>query len=71
MATYIANNASRDTVTVTLSKAEAEALLTSASLGEDAFEATANGMTRAAYSRASDALYAATNTSARRAGFFD
>ena len=71
MATYIANNAARDTVTITLSNAEAEALLTAACLGEDSFEETANGMTRAAYHRATDALHAATNTSARRAGFFE
>jgi predicted DNA-binding transcriptional regulator YafY len=68
MATYLANTANRDVITLGLSKAEAEALL-------DAVAQTrampGNNMTRAALDRAVSALHAATNTSARRAGFFD
>lgn len=68
MATYIANNAARDTVTITLSKAEAEALLEAASRAQLPNQ---NGKTKAAFNRAISALNASTNTSARRAGFFD
>lgn len=68
MAIYIANNAARDTVTITLSRAEAEALLEAASR---AHLENLNGKTKAAFNRAISALSASTNTSARRAGFFD
>ena len=68
MAVYIANNAARDTVTITLSKAEAKALLSAAGSAEiDSM----NGMTLEALSRSVRALDASINTSARRAGFFD
>lgn len=66
MATYLANTANREMITLGLSKAEAEALL-DAVLGRTA----SNNMTRAALDRAVSALDAATNTSARRAGFFE
>ena len=69
MATYIAHNAARDTVTVTLSKAEANALLGLAAEAEVLH--TMDSRRRKAAQRAVDALSAATNTSARRAGFFD
>lgn len=71
MATYIANNAARDTVTITLSNAEAHALLDLAAEAESEGLGCANGKRRDAARRAMDALSAATNTSARRAGFFD
>lgn len=71
MASYIANNQSRDTVTIMLSKAEAEALSDLACKGFDANVVKMNGQTRAAVNRAIDALLASTNTSARRAGYFD
>lgn len=69
MASYLANNASRDSVTLILSKAEAQALheLADASKVRDRM----NGKTGSAADRAMDALFASTNTSARRAGFFD
>ncbi|CTQ67225.1 hypothetical protein [Roseibium alexandrii] len=71
MASYIANNQSRDNVTIMLSRAEAEALN---DLAGSAFDDTGhkmNGQKRAAAQRALDALGASTNTSARRAGYFD
>lgn len=71
MASYIANNQSRDTVTIMLSKAEAEALSDLACEGLDAGIVKMNGKTKAALNRAVDALFASTNTNARRAGFFD
>lgn len=71
MASYIANNQSRDTVTIMLSKAEAEALSDLACKGFDANVVKMNGKTKAAVNRAIDALLASTNTSARRAGYFD
>jgi len=71
MATYIANNAARDSVTLTLSNAEAHALLDLAAEAENEGLGCSNGKKRAAARRAMDALSAATNTSARRAGFFD
>ena len=71
MASYIANNQSRDTVTIMLSKAEAEALGNLACKGFDAGVVKMNGKTAAAVNRAIDALLASTNISARRAGYFD
>lgn len=71
MATYIANNAARDTVTITLSNAEAHALLDLASEAYGEGLCVMNSQSRKAANRAMDALSAATNTSARRAGFFD
>ena len=74
MATYIASNASRDSVTITLSRAEADALRDAAlyaELGIVEGNLPMNNRTRAAYDRAVSALAASTNTSARRAGFFD
>lgn len=71
MASYIANNQSRDNVTIMLSKAEAEALTEIAGAAFDAAEHKMNGQKRAAARRALEALDASTNTSARRAGFFD
>lgn len=76
MATYLAHNAKRDTVTLMLTRAEAEALLAAIDFAEVATDDEGtlmemNGQTRAAYKRAVSALNASTNTSARRAGFFD
>lgn len=71
MATYIAHNASRDTVTLMFSKAEAEALATLAATAYSEGLVKMNGQTKAVANRAIDALSAATNRSARRAGFFD
>ena len=71
MATYIAHSQSRETVTLMLSKAEADALATLASTAYDEGLVKMNGQTKAAANRAIDALGASTNTSARRAGFFD
>ena len=73
MASYLALNASRDTVTLMLSKAEADALRDLALYAEpDIGEGLPmNPQTRAAAERAMSALTAATNTSARRAGYFD
>lgn len=71
MASYIANNHKRDTVTIMLSRAEAEALCDLACKGYDADVVKMNGQTKAAVNRAIDALQASTNTGARRAGFFD
>jgi hypothetical protein len=73
MATYIANSASREVVTVMLSKAEADALR---DLAVHAYEEreeplTMNSSTKAAACRAMDALSASTDTRARRAGFFE
>lgn len=71
MATYIANNASRETVTIMLSNAEAHALLDLAAEAFNEGMSAMNGQRRGAAERAMDALSAATNPSARRAGFFD
>ena len=73
MASYLASNQSRDAVTIMLSRAEAEALRDLALYAEpDIGEGLPmNNQTRAAAGRALDALAASTNTSARRAGFFD
>lgn len=73
MASYLAGNMRRDTVTLMLSKAEAEALRDLALFSEPSINdgLPMNGSTMAAARRAIDALSAATNTSARRAGFFD
>lgn len=74
MASYIANNQSRDTVTIMLSKAEAEALQGLADHADRAFDEFGddrNGQTKSACARALRALDASVNTSARRAGFFD
>lgn len=71
MASYLANNAARDTVTIMLSNSEAHALM---DLAEEALQeglSTMNHQRRSAAERAISALSAATNTSARRAGFFD
>jgi DNA-binding protein YbaB len=71
MASYIANNQSRDSVTIMLSKAEAEALTDLAGSAFNDASHKMNGQKRAAAQRALDALNASTNTSARRAGYFD
>ena len=71
MATYIAHNQSRDTVTLTLSKAEANALMEVAGYAWEQGKPALNPQSRSAAGRALDALHASTNTSARRAGFFD
>jgi hypothetical protein len=71
MASYIANNQSRDNVTIMLSKAEAEALSDLAGSAFNHSNEKMNGQKRAAAQRALSALDASTNTSARRAGFFD
>lgn len=71
MATYIAHSASRETVTLMLSKAEADALMKLAGKAFSSGWVKMNGQTSAAAARAMDALSASTNTSARRAGFFD
>ena len=71
MATYIAHNQSRDTVTIMLSKAEADGLRILAEAGWENGELDINSQTERAANRALDALTASTNTSARRAGYFD
>ena len=74
MASYIASNQSRDTVTIMLSKAEADALHELSEIADRAFDHFGderNGQKRAACERALKALYASTSNSARRAGFFD
>lgn len=71
MATYLANNASRDSVTIMLSNAEAHALLDLAAEAWDEGLGAMNAQSKKAASRAIDALSAATNTSARRAGYFE
>lgn len=73
MASYLASNMRRDTVTLILSKAEAEALRDLALFAEPSINdgLAMNGSTLAAARRAVDALAASVNTSARRAGFFD
>ena len=71
MASYIANNQARDTVTVMLSKAEADALFALADAAMNAGLDDMNNQSKAAARRSMDALFAATSTSARRAGYFD
>jgi hypothetical protein len=71
VATYIAHNQSRDIVTLMLSKAEANALMEVAGHAWDKGEPDLNPQSRSAAGRALDALHASTNTSARRAGYFD
>lgn len=74
MASYIANNQNRDNVTIMLTKAEAEALHGLAEVADRAFDHFGddrNGQVKAACERALRAVDAATNTSARRAGYFD
>lgn len=73
MATYTASNDMRDTVVLVLSRAEAEALRDLAAYAEPYIgePLPMNHMRRGAAERAMSALSAATNTSARRAGFFD
>jgi hypothetical protein len=73
MASYLASNMRRDTVALILSKAEAEALRDLALFAEPSINdgLPMNSSTMAAARRAIDALSASTNTSARRAGFFD
>ncbi|EEE36911.1 hypothetical protein RKLH11_746 [Rhodobacteraceae bacterium KLH11] len=71
MASYIANTASRETVTLMLSKAEADALRRLAELAWDEGLGEMNTSTQSAARRAMDAASAATNPSARRAGYFD
>lgn len=71
MATYLAHNQSRDTVTLMLSKAEANALMEVAGHAWDQGKPELNSQSRLAAGRALDALSASTNTSARRAGYFD
>ena len=74
MASYIANNQSRDTVAIMLSKAEADALHDLSEVADRAFDHFGddrNGQKKAACERALKALYASTSRSARRAGYFD
>ena len=71
MATYIASNRSRDSVTLVLSKAEADGVARLAELAWDEGLGDLNPKTMAAADRVLKAISAATNTSARRAGFFD
>lgn len=73
MATYLAHNSRRDTVTLMLSKAEAEALRDLALFAAVSINdgLPMNSQTAAAANRAMDALSAATNKSARRAGYFE
>lgn len=73
MASYIAHGAKRELVTLMFSRAEADALRDMALYAEmDIGEGLPmNPMTRAAANRAVAALAASTNTSARRAGYFD
>ena len=73
MASYLASNMRRDTVALILSKAEAEALRDLALFAEPFINdgLPMHSSTMAAARRAIDALSASTNTSARRAGFFD
>lgn len=71
MASYIASNQSRDNVTLMLTKAEADAVTKLATMAWDAGMGNLNSASRKAAIRALDAMSAATNTSARRAGFFD
>ena len=71
MATYIAHNQARDIVTLMMSKAEAEGLRTLAEAGWENGELEINSQTEKAANRALNALSASTNTSARRAGFFE
>ena len=71
MATYIASNANRDFVTITLSKAEANALFLLAYEAETSGLGETNHQHRASAHRAMDALAASINKSARRAGWFD
>lgn len=71
MATYIALSADRETVSLMLSKAEADALRKLASHAYEACEVPMNHMTMAAADRALNALSAATNNNARRAGYFE
>lgn len=71
MASYLASNASRDTVTIMMSNSEARALL---DLAEEALRddlTDMKGQRRYAADRAIDALTCALSPSARRAGFFD
>lgn len=73
MAGYLAGNMRRDTVTLMLSKAEAEALRDLALFAEPSINdgLPMNRSTMAAARRAIGALSASINTSARWAGFFD
>lgn len=72
MASYIANNASRDSIALLLSKAEAEALRDIAHYAcDNEHLPQMNNKTKSAANRAIDAIGAATNTGARRAGFFE
>lgn len=71
MASYIAHNQKRDIVTLMLSKAEAEAVLDLAERCLSEGLVSMNGQTASAANRALSALSASTNTSARRAGYFD
>jgi len=71
MASYIANNQARDTVTIMMSKGEADAINKLAELAWDEGLGDLNPASIKAADRAMKAITAATNTSARRAGFFD
>lgn len=71
MASYIANNQSRDSVTIMMTKAEADALYQCAEAGFGTAQTEMNGQSVAAANRALNAISASTNTSARRAGYFD
>lgn len=71
MASYISGNQSRETVTIMMSKAEAEAINKLAELAWDEGLGDMNPQSIAAADRAMKAISASTNRSARRAGFFD
>lgn len=71
MATYIAHDAARKVVTIMLSNAEAHALLDLATEAQNEGLSAMSSQTAKAAERAMDALGAAVNTSARRAGFFE
>ncbi len=73
MATYLSHNSKRDVVTLMLTRAEADALRDVALYAEPDIgeNLPMNPQQKAAFNRAIDALAASTNTSARRAGYFE
>jgi hypothetical protein len=71
MASYLSNTRNRDTITLMLSNAEASAILVLASHALDHGTKKLNPQSTGAAERAIDALNAALNKSARRAGWFD
>lgn len=71
MASYVASNATRDVVTIMLSKAEADALRRVADYGMADIAGDMNIKQRLAAERAISALAASTSSHSRRAGFFE